>query len=150
MVIRLQREPFETEAELLAHRPYRKDIGAEVHFLGTMRDLNGGEGIAVMELEHYPGMTERELEKIVQRASSRWRILETLLVHRFGELRPRDPIVLVAVWSEYRDEAFDACRHIMDGLKTRAPFWKKERLVDGRVRWVEPGLGEGHPLAEPL
>lgn len=150
MAIRLQREPFDAGAEVAAHRPDRPDIGAEVQFTGSMRDLNEGEGVTAMELEHYPGMTERELERVVSTAAERWEVLDALVLHRFGELRPGEPIVLVAVWSRHREDAFDACRHIIDFLKTRAPLWKKERLEDGRSRWVAPHSGEGQPLADPV
>ncbi len=110
--------------------------GATAVFVGTMRDLNEGDTVRGMTLEHYPGMTERQLEKLVAEAVARWSLDDALVVHRVGELDPADPIVLVAVWSAHRKEAFEACRHIMEELKSTVPFWKKEHLVEG-VRWVE-------------
>jgi molybdopterin synthase catalytic subunit len=110
--------------------------GAAAVFVGTMRDINEGDAVQSMSLEHYPGMTEKELERIVDEARSRWQLLDELIVHRVGELGPNDPIVLVAVWSAHRKDAFEACRHIMEALKSRAPFWKKEQLDEG-YRWVE-------------
>lgn len=111
--------------------------GAAAVFVGTMRDLNEGAAVSTMTLEHYPGMTEKHLEKICCAAAERWALLDTLVVHRVGELHPADPIVLVAVWSAHRKDAFEACRHIMEDLKSNAPFWKKERLPSGDHRWVD-------------
>lgn len=111
-------------------------FGATATFVGTMRDFNEGDSVRGMSLEHYPGMTERQLERIVAAAVERWQLDDALVVHRVGELDPADPIVLVAVWSAHRKEAFEACRHIMEELKSNAPFWKKERLAE-RSRWVE-------------
>ncbi|MCG6887146.1 MAG: molybdenum cofactor biosynthesis protein MoaE [Proteobacteria bacterium] len=109
--------------------------GATAVFVGSMRDFNAGDSVQAMHLEHYPGMTERYLEKISAQAASRWDILDSLIIHRVGELRPDDPIVLVAVWAAHREAAFDASRYLMEELKSRAPFWKKETLPD-RSRWV--------------
>jgi molybdopterin synthase catalytic subunit len=111
-------------------------FGATATFVGTMRDFNEGDSVQGMILEYYPGMTERQLEKIVAEAMARWQLDDALVVHRVGELLPADPIVLVAVWSAHRKEAFEACRHIMEELKSTAPFWKKESLAQGS-RWVE-------------
>lgn len=110
--------------------------GAAAVFVGSMRDLNEGDAVSAMTLEHYPGMTEKHLEKICVAAAGRWDLLDILVVHRVGELHPADPIVLVAVWSAHRKDAFEACRHIMEDLKSNAPFWKKEQLQSGH-RWVE-------------
>ncbi len=110
--------------------------GASAVFVGTMRDFNEGDEVRGMSLEHYPGMTEKELSRIVDEVRSRWQLLDELIVHRVGELSPNDPIVLVAVWSAHRKDAFEACRHIMEALKSRAPFWKKEQLNEG-YRWVD-------------
>ncbi|MGD9601503.1 MAG: molybdenum cofactor biosynthesis protein MoaE [Gammaproteobacteria bacterium] len=110
-------------------------VGATATFVGTMRDFNEGDTVRAMTLEHYPGMTERHLEDICADARRRWTLLETLVVHRIGDILPGDPIVLVAVWSAHRAEAFEACRFIMEDLKSRAPFWKKETLAGG-TRWV--------------
>ncbi len=110
--------------------------GAAAVFVGTMRELNEGDAVSAMTLEHYPGMTEKHLEKICAAAAQRWSLLDTLIIHRVGELRPADPIVLVAAWSAHRKDAFEACRYIMEDLKSNAPFWKKEQLPSGH-RWVE-------------
>ncbi|TCK19424.1 molybdopterin synthase subunit MoaE [Thiogranum longum] len=112
------------------------DFGATAVFVGTLRDFNEGDAVEGMFLEHYPGMTERYLEKISAEAADRWQLVDTLIVHRVGELRPADPIVLVAVWSAHRKAAFDASRWLMEALKSHAPFWKKEQLKEGS-RWVE-------------
>lgn len=111
--------------------------GATSIFIGTMRDFNEGEDVKGMNLEHYSGMTEKQLEKIVEQAEEKWHVLETLLVHRVGDIFPDDPIVLVAVWTSHRGDAFDASRYIMEALKSQAPFWKKELLKTGETRWVE-------------
>lgn len=132
-------EPWEElrdyEAQLNARHPGK--YGACVNFLGTMRDFNEGEVVSGMHLEHYPGMTERHLERICTEATRRWELLDYLVIHRVGDLNPIDPIVLVAVWSAHRKDAFEACRFIMEDLKSKAPFWKKEHLVAGDSRWVE-------------
>lgn len=111
--------------------------GATCLFIGTMRDVNEGEAVRGMLLEHYPGMTEKELEKVVNEALQQWALLDSLLVHRVGTIYPDDAIVLVAVWSSHRGDAFDACRFIMEALKKRVPFWKRELLASGDARWVE-------------
>lgn len=110
--------------------------GALASFVGYMRDFNAAEAVREMHLEHYPGMTEKSLEDIVDAARTRRPLLDALVLHRIGTLHPGDPIVLVAVWAEHRAAAFDACREIMESLKSRAPFWKKETLEHG-TRWVE-------------
>lgn len=112
-------------------------FGATAAFVGTMRDFNQDQGIESMVLEHYPGMTETYLEKLAAEAGQRWRVLDSLILHRVGELHPHDPIVLVAVWSAHRKDAFEASRWLMEELKSRAPFWKKETLADASERWVE-------------
>jgi len=104
------------------------EFGACANFIGTMRDMNEGDAVNAMVLEHYPGMTEKHLDKIVQEAINKWDLLETLVIHRVGELLPNDPIVLVAVWSAHRKDAFEASRFIMEDLKSKAPFWKKESI----------------------
>lgn len=114
-----------------------RNWGANCIFIGTMRDFNDGNQVQRLTLEHYSGMTENQLQKIIQEAQRQWNIIETLVIHRVGELLPTDPIVLVAVWSSHRGDAFDACRHIMEALKSRAPFWKKEHLPHNRSRWVK-------------
>jgi len=114
--------------------------GATASFVGTMRDFNQGDDITHMTLEHYPGMTESYLEKICDEAKQRWQLLDCLIVHRVGDVYPNNPIVLTVVWSAHRKEAFEACRYLMEELKSRAPFWKKEELADkstGSGRWVD-------------
>lgn len=113
------------------------NFGATSIFIGTMRDYNEGVGVQSMTLEYYPGMTEKQLEKIIADAEQRWQIIDTYVVHQVGEIKPDDTIVLVAVWSSHRGDAFDACRFIMEALKSTAPFWKKEVLDSGQTRWVE-------------
>jgi molybdopterin synthase catalytic subunit len=136
MKIRVQSEAFDLGAEVDAMRAGRTDIGAIASFVGLARDLNEGSGVAAMTLEHYPGMTEKALAALVEEANTRWALLDVTVIHRVGRLLPGDPIVLVAVASSHRGEAFAACEFIMDFLKTRAPFWKKEETPDGE-RWVE-------------
>lgn len=111
--------------------------GATAVFLGTMRDVNEGDGVKAMTLEHYPGMTEKYLHEIAEQAIQQWSLLDLMIVHRIGEIRPNEPIVLVAVWSAHRADAFEASRQLMELLKSRAPFWKKETLQSGEDRWVE-------------
>ncbi len=134
--ISVQTEPFDTAAEIEKLRANDPTIGAIVTFLGLTRDSNEGRRVSSMSLEHYPGMTEKALAKILDEAESRWQLQGIRVVHRIGELRPRDPIVLVAVASAHRGEAFQACEFVIDYLKTRAPFWKKEQTPEGS-RWVD-------------
>ena len=113
------------------------EYGATNVFTGTMRDFNEGNTVSTMTLEHYPGMTEKHLHAIIDEARSRWKIIECLLIHRVGEIQPAETIMLAAVWSAHRREAFEACRYLVEELKHRAPFWKKEALSSGETRWVE-------------
>ena len=113
-----------------------KSYGATATFVGTMRDFNEGDDVVEMVLEHYPGMTQKQLTEIVELSIAKWPVQHVLLSHRVGLIEPADPIVLVAVWSAHRAAAFDACRHIMEELKHKAPFWKKENLLSGESRWV--------------
>ncbi|GGI53169.1 molybdopterin converting factor subunit 2 [Oxalicibacterium solurbis] len=136
MTVRVQTEDFDVSSEVAAMRAHSPRIGAVVTFIGTVRDMNDGSSVAEMELEHYPGMTEKALQAIVEQAKSRWNIDDALVIHRVGPLLPRDQIVLVAVTSAHRGEAFDACEFIIDYLKTEAPFWKKEQTPQG-ARWVD-------------
>lgn len=115
----------------------RSDYGATANFIGTMRDFNEGDDVVAMELEHYPKMTEKQLHAIIDTLEEKWDIQNTLIVHRVGKILPAEPIMLVAVWSAHRAAAFDACRYLMEELKHRAPFWKKEELITGDSRWVE-------------
>jgi len=135
-VVRVQAEDFDTGRELEALTRGRADVGALASFVGLVRDANDGSPIAGMTLEHYPGMTEKALEEICREAHARWDLLDTLVIHRVGPLVPGDRIVLVGVSSAHRGEAFAACEFIMDYLKTRAPFWKREETPEG-PRWVE-------------
>ncbi|MDE2442060.1 MAG: molybdopterin synthase catalytic subunit MoaE [Betaproteobacteria bacterium] len=136
MTIRVQEADFDVGAELAALRAGDARVGALASFLGLVRDLNDGASISEMMLEHYPGMTEKALEEIVCEAKGRWDIYDVLVIHRIGPLKPCDQIVLVAVTSAHRSEAFAACEFVMDYLKTRAPFWKREVTPDGG-RWVD-------------
>jgi molybdopterin synthase catalytic subunit len=136
MTVRVQVEDFDAGAELQSLRLTRPDVGAVVSFIGQVRDMNDGSGVSVMHLEHYPGMTEKSLETITQQAKQRWDIVDVLVIHRVGDLNPSDQIVMVAVSSAHRKEAFMACEFVMDYLKTEAPFWKKELTTNG-ARWVE-------------
>ncbi|WP_421188456.1 molybdopterin synthase catalytic subunit MoaE [Aeromonas sanarellii] len=134
--ILVQRADFSL-AEEYGRLATRHDSGAIVTFVGKVRDFNQGEHVKGLALEHYPGMTEKALAAIVQEARARWPLQECTLIHRIGELLLGDQIVLVAVSSAHREAAFEACHFIMDFLKTRAPFWKKELTADGVQRWVE-------------
>jgi molybdopterin synthase catalytic subunit len=136
MDVRVQQEDFDVGAEVAALRGGDARVGAVAVFVGTVRDVNDGTGVATMTLEHYPGMTEKSLQAIVDEAKQRFDVHGIRVVHRVGDLAPTDQIVLVAVTGAHRGEAFDACRFVMDYLKTRAPFWKKEHTAQG-ARWVE-------------
>jgi molybdopterin synthase catalytic subunit len=146
MPVRVQPHDFDAGAEIADLRRDDGRVGAVASFIGTVRDVNEGAGVATMTLEHYPGMTERSLEAICDQAKSRWDILDTLVIHRYGELRPTDQIVLVAVTSAHRGEAFAACQYIMDFLKTEAPFWKKETTPQGE-RWVQARTADDEAAA---
>jgi len=133
VTIRIQSEPFDTGAEIAGLSAGRDDVGAVASFTGYVR---ADDGLSEMRLEHYPGMTEREIARHVAEASSRWPLLGVTVIHRVGALKPGEPIVLVAVASSHRAAAFSACEFLMDYLKTEAPFWKEE-TVGGTRRWVE-------------
>ena len=138
MTVELSTAAFDPWQRLVAYQGEhlrRAGFGATAVFVGTMRDFNDGEPVDGMVLEHYPGMTERQLEKIVRECTGEHEVLEVLLVHRVGEIAPGEPIVLVAVWSAHRAEAFTVCRALMEALKQRAPFWKRERTGAGE-RWI--------------
>ncbi len=147
MAIRVQTQDFDLGQEVAALRAGQAQVGAVVAFVGTVRDMNEGAGVSEMELEHYPGMTEKALEDIVALARSRWSIIDALVIHRVGPLKPLDQIVLVAVTSRHRGEAFAACEFIMDYLKTQAPFWKKEVTPQG-TRWVDARVTDDEALAK--
>jgi molybdopterin synthase catalytic subunit len=136
MTVRIQTADVDVSAEIAALRRGNPRIGAVASFVGIVRDVNDGDAVAGLTLEHYPGMTEKAIEEIVDQARARWSVIEALVVHRVGALKPQDQIVLVVVASGHRGDAFAACEFIMDYLKTRAPFWKKESTDKG-VRWVE-------------
>ena len=145
-LIRVQESDFDVSTEIAALRKGDPRVGAVVTFVGTVRDLNDGSQVKEMTLEHYPNMTEKALEEIVAQAKSRWNIYQTLVIHRVGPLLPEDQIVLVAVTSAHRGEAFAACEFIMDYLKTAAPFWKKEETPDGG-RWVDARVTDEAAMA---
>ena len=141
MKIIIDSEPFDPWKVLDEYQKDKANLagqcGATAVFIGTMRDFNEGDNVSEMFLEHYPGMTDRHLENICLQATGEYQLLESLVVHRVGVIKPNDPIVLVAVWTAHRKQAFEACREIMEDLKSKAPFWKKEQLNDGQDRWVE-------------
>jgi molybdopterin synthase catalytic subunit len=141
MPVRVQTQDFDAGTEIAALREGNPKIGAIATFIGLVRDVNDGDSIRGMTLEHYPGMTEKALERIVVEAMSRWDVIDALVVHRVGHLMPLDQIVLVAVTSAHRGAAFAACEFIMDYLKTQAPFWKKEHTPAGE-RWVEARVSD--------
>jgi len=134
--VSVQHEDFDVGAEIAGLGEGRRDVGAVASFVGLVRDANDGSGVCAMTLEHYPGMTEKALADIVEQARARWAVMDACVIHRVGPLKPTDPIVLVAVASAHRGDAFAACEFIMDFLKTRAPFWKKEATPAGE-KWVD-------------
>jgi len=140
-MIRVQCAPFDAGSETAALTAGRDDVGAVVSFQGIVRKGDGGDAIRAMTLEHYPGMTERELERIEAEARARWPLQATLVIHRYGRMEPGEPIVLVVCGARHRQAAFDACAFLMDWLKTRAPFWKLEETAAG-ARWVEATAGD--------
>src|SRR5579864_1611927 len=135
-MIRVQREDFDVGQELAALTRGATTIGGVTSFVGLVRDMAAGEKISAMTLEHYPGMTEQQLAEIEAEARRRWPLEAVLIIHRYGELKPGDRIVLVATASSHRDAAFDSCRFLIDWLKTKAPFWKREETREG-ARWVD-------------
>lgn len=145
MPIRVQTEDFDVSKEVAELRAHSPQVGAVVTFIGTVRDINEGANVAEMELEHYPGMTEKALQSIIDQAKARWELFDALVIHRVGPLSPKDQIVLVAVTSAHRGVAFAACEFIIDYLKTEAPFWKKEQTPEG-ARWVDARLSDDTAL----
>lgn len=145
--VRVQSADFDLGAEVARLRAGDPRIGAVVSFVGTVRDMNDGDQVAELELEHYPGMTERSLEDIVEQARGRWPLYGALVVHRIGPMKPQEQIVLVACSSAHRGEAFAACEFIMDYLKTDAPFWKKEQTPNG-ARWVDARVSDDKARAK--
>jgi molybdopterin synthase catalytic subunit len=138
MTIDIRHEDFDPWQALQQYQQPAQfgQFGATSIFIGTMRDFNDGDTVTAMTLDYYPVMTEKQLTKIVTEASQQWAVLDALIIHRVGEILPNQPIVLVAVWTAHRGDAFDACRYIMEALKSSAPFWKKERLINNQERWV--------------
>ncbi len=136
MAVLVQTEDFDAGVEIARLRRGNPKVGAVASFVGVVRDLNDGDRVATLTLEHYPGMTEKAIEAIVAEARARWNVIDVTVIHRVGELKPTDQIVLVVVAGGHRGEAFAACEFVMDYLKTRAPFWKKEDTPGG-ARWVE-------------
>lgn len=145
MPVRVQSEDFDLSTEIKKLRSGDYRVGAIAAFVGTVRDQNEGSKVFSMTLEHYPGMTEESLEDIVTKAKARWDIYDVLIIHRVGPLNVEDQIVLVAVTSAHRGEAFSACEFVMDYLKTLAPFWKKEE-TDLGSRWVDARLSDAEAL----
>jgi len=144
--VRVQTEDFDVARELAALRGGNRAVGAVAAFIGTVRDVNENAAVAAMSLEHYPGMTEKALAAIVDDAKARWDIIDALVIHRVGTLAPADQIVLVGVTGTHRGEAFAACEFIIDYLKTRAPFWKKEGTAAG-ARWVDARASDDEAAA---
>lgn len=145
MPVRIQTQDFDLSQEIRQLRSGDARVGAVAAFVGTVRDRNDGAHVAAMTLEHYPGMTEKSLEDIIQKAKARWDIYDVLIIHRVGPLNIEDQIVLTAVTSAHRGEAFAACEYVMDYLKTLAPFWKKEDTPEG-ARWVDARLSDDEAL----
>lgn len=142
----IQTEDFDVSAEIARLRQDDPRVGAVCTFLGTVRDRNAGDAVSTMELEHYPGMTERSIEAMIDAAMARFDLLGARVIHRVGLLKPLDQIVLVVVTSAHRGESFQACEFLMDYLKTQAPFWKKEQTAAG-ARWVDARVSDDAALA---
>lgn len=133
-------DPFAEIKNFQSELALKGKFGATSIFIGTMRDFNDGHDVQAMTLEHYDGMTQKQLAKIITAAKDKWQILDCLIVHRVGDILPNEPIVLVVVWSAHRGEAFDACRYLMEELKANAPFWKLETLFTNETRWVSKAV----------
>jgi len=145
--VSIQTEDFDVAAEIAALRAQDKRVGAVCSFIGTVRDRNDGQAVSTMELEHYPGMTEKSIEAMIDDAFRRFDIYAARVIHRVGPLQPLDQIVLVVVTSAHRGESFQACEFLMDYLKTQAPFWKKEQTPEG-ARWVDARVSDDAALAK--
>ncbi len=143
----IQTQDFDVAAEIAALRAQDKRVGAVCSFIGTVRDRNDGQSVSTMELEHYPGMTEKSIEDMIDAAFQRFDIYAARVIHRVGPLLPLDQIVLVVVTSAHRGESFQACEFLMDYLKTQAPFWKKEQTPEG-ARWVDARVSDDAALAK--
>lgn len=144
--VSIQTEDFDLSTEVARLREADKGVGAVCSFIGTVRDRNDGKSVSTMELEHYPGMTEKSIEAMIDEAHQRFNILGARVIHRVGLLQPLDQIVLVAVTSAHRGQSFQACEFLMDYLKTQAPFWKKEQTPEG-ARWVDARVSDDAALA---
>ena len=139
MNVKIYTEMFDPFAEIQAFQNQLEmagKFGATSIFVGTMRDFNEGDNVTAMTLEHYDGMTQKQLSKMIATAKARWQILDCLIIHRVGEILPNQPIVLISVWSAHRAQAFEACRFLIEELKANAPFWKLEKLTTDETRWV--------------
>ena len=145
--VSIQTEDFDLSTEVARLRAGEKGVGAVCTFVGTVRDRNDGQSVSTMELEHYPGMTEKAIEEMIDEAFKRFDIVGARVIHRVGLLQPLDQIVLVAVTSAHRGESFQACEFLMDYLKTQAPFWKKEQTPEG-ARWVDARVSDDAALAK--
>ena len=145
--VSIQTQDFDLSAEIGALRRRDARVGAVCTFVGTVRDRNDGQNVSTMELEHYPGMTEKAIESMIDEAHRRFDIFGARVIHRVGLLQPLDQIVLVAVTSAHRGESFQACEFLMDYLKTQAPFWKKEQTPEG-ARWVDARVSDDAALAK--
>ena len=145
--VSIQTQDFDVNAEIADLRAQDKRVGAVCTFIGTVRDRNDGQSVSAMELEHYPGMTEKAIEAMIDEAFRRFDILGARVIHRVGLLQPTDQIVLVIVTSAHRGESFQACEFLMDYLKTQAPFWKKEQTPEG-ARWVDARVSDDAALAK--
>jgi len=145
--VTIQTQDFDVAAEIAALRAQDKRVGAVCSFIGTVRDRNDGQSVSAMELEHYPGMTEKSIEDMIDAAFKRFDIYAARVIHRVGPLQPLDQIVLVVVTSAHRGESFQACEFLMDYLKTQAPFWKKEQTPEG-ARWVDARVSDDQALAK--
>ncbi|HKB55694.1 MAG TPA: molybdenum cofactor biosynthesis protein MoaE [Ramlibacter sp.] len=144
--VSIQTADFDLSQEVAALRMHDGRVGAVCAFVGTVRDRSDGACVSSMELEHYPGMTEKAIDSMVDEAHRRFDIYAVRVIHRIGLLQPLDQIVMVAVTSAHRSESFRACEFLMDYLKTQAPFWKKEQTPDG-ARWVDARIGDDAALA---
>jgi molybdopterin synthase catalytic subunit len=148
MEIKIITSDFNPWQELQHYQQTRSDLtgkfGATSVFVGTMRDFNEGDSVQGMTLDYYPGMTEKQLGLIIEETMQQWAVLDVLVMHRVGDILPNQPIVLVAVWTSHRGDAFDACRYLMEALKSKAPFWKKELLESKTSRWVAKNSTTGY------
>ena len=144
--VSIQTADFDLSTEVALLRQQDRGVGAVCSFIGTVRDRNDGQSVSAMELEHYPGMTEKAIEAMIDEAFRRFQILGARVIHRVGPLKPLDQIVLVVVSSAHRGQSFQACEFLMDYLKTQAPFWKKEETPEG-ARWVDARVSDDAALA---